>query len=604
MLLQPDLTPILKAIDTPQQAKDYTLASQLLANHMETLLDLGGVATVSKVLTTFPPDLVHENLDLCYAIGLVQARSGQIQSAIQRLERARFAYTASQQIEQAVRCSLELARLYCSREEFQRAYYHLRDHVQPLVEAERVPDVVLCARFYLRMAEITPGIRHFGETATYARQALALYQAANDLSGQYFALVRLAATFLHLAYYSEAAVTIAQAKQTLAVGAFGPSAHARIGNLESHYHWHRGQFQEAIAVARHQLTLVDQDPTSNLRAYVRILLANLYRDMGHFAEATAWYTATRQVIAELEYHLYGPWIDVQVAWLYLLQGQLDSARRYSYASLQTADLSQTMSFQVALAVIHLLERQFAVAERLLTESLAFYTQSGDELAVCTLRCYLALVAQRQGQMALAHDHLGQALGWLAQRHIDYLPYWWHPTLLSEILAQALVMDFYPDVVERIFLKHLHETGKAALKALLHGSDPVAAHKAYRLLHSLGDTVHGLIAHLPTGPAKTVLVKLLESGQLCPAAYPRLERELMTALHRPKPNPTLMAVFGLYVNGMSREEIAEQLACSLPGVRNYITAIYEHFDVATTGFSTRRKRWRNLIAVAQEHGFIK
>lgn len=604
MWLHPDLTPILQAIDVPQQARNYALAGKLLATHVEILLDRGGLAAVDALLADFPPDLVHENQDLCYAIGLVQARTGQIQPALQRLDRARFAYLAGHQLEQAVHCSLELARLYCSREEFQTAYYHLRDHVQPWIEQGCVHTPALRARFYLRMAEITPDIGRVGETVTYARQALAIYQATNDLTGQYFTLVRLASALLHLADHQAAATAIAQAKACLAIGDFGPVTHARLLNLECHYHWHHGQLQEAVAVAQRYLTVADQEPASNFRAYARILLADLQRDLGQFAEATAWYAATHQVVAELAYHRYEPWIDAQVAWLYLLQGQLEPARRHSYASLQTADLGQTMSFQVALAVIHLLEGQYTVAERLLTESLAFYTQSGDELAVCTLRCYLALVAQSQGQMALAYDHLAQALGWLAQRHLDYLPYWWHPTLISEILAQALVRDLYPDVVERIFLNHLHETGKAALTALLHGSDPGAAHKAYRLLHSLGDTISDLVAHLADGPAKKVLLTLLESGQLCTAAYPRLERELMTALHRPKPNPTLIAVFGLYVTGMSREEIAERLECSLSGVRNYITAIYEHFGVKADEFATRRARWLRLVEVVQKQGFIK
>lgn len=603
MLLHTDLMSIFKVIEAPKQAKDYVLVGQPLTTHIETLLNVGDIATASALLADLPPDLVHENLDLCYAVGLVQARSGQIQQAIQRLDRARFAYTASQHIEQAVRCSLELARLYCSREAFQTAYYHLCDYVRPWVEAGYVRDATLRACFYLCMAEITPDIGRFSETIGYARQALALYQATNNLYGQYFTLVRLAAALLHLADDRAAATAIAQAKACLIVGDFGSVTHARVLNLESHYHWHRGRLQEAIVVAKHYLTLVDEEPASNFRAYARMLLANLYRDLGQFTEAATWYTATRQITADLAYHLYEPWLDAQVAWLYLLQGELALARRYSYASLQTADLGQTMSFQVTLAVLHLLEGHYTVAERLLTESLAFYTQSGDELAVCTLHCYLALVAQRQEQTALVHDHLAQALGWLAQRHLDYLPYWWHPTLLSEILAQALVLDLYLDVVEPIFLNHLRSAGKAALRLLLQGQNPVATQKAYRLLRTMGNTVFELVAHLPNGPAKEVLVTLLESDQLCPAAYPRLERELMTAMRRPKPNPTLMAVFGLYVNGATREEIAERLDCSLPGVRNYITAIYEHFEVTTAGFPTRRRRWKSLVAVAQAKGFV-
>jgi DNA-binding NarL/FixJ family response regulator len=113
-----------------------------------------------------------------------------------------------------------------------------------------------------------------------------------------------------------------------------------------------------------------------------------------------------------------------------------------------------------------------------------------------------------------------------------------------------------------------------------------------------------VAHLPDERAKRVLLTLLESEQLRPAAYPRLEQELMTAAHHRKPNPTLLAVFGLYVNGVEREEIAEQLSCSLPTVRNYITAIYEHFGLKANDFATRRARWKALVALAQASHFIR
>lgn len=198
----------------------------------------------------------------------------------------------------------------------------------------------------------------------------------------------------------------------------------------------------------------------------------------------------------------------------------------------------------------------------------------------------------------------QAIGWLAQRHTDYAPFWWHPALLSELCAQALALDLYPEVVERIFLNHLRAAGKDALRTLLYTTTPAIAQRAYRLLHALGDAVTDLVAHLPAGTAKTMLAALLQSGKLIPATYPRLEQELMTAAHRPKPNPTLMAVFGLYVNGASRGEIAEQLECSLPNVRNYITAIYDHFGIKTTGFATQRARWKALVAMAKEQGFMK
>ncbi len=595
---------LLNQIDALQQIGDFGQAATRLATTIETLLDRCPSAAIQAILARFPATHLAEDRHLAYVTGMCYAHTGQIQAAIKRLERARFSYTATDpQIEQAVRCSLALARLYCSREEFQTAYHQLHTHVQPWIEQGLLTEPTLCARFYLRMAELTPDIGYFGQTADYARKALTIYQESNDLSGQYFALVRLASALIHQGANGEAAHTIAVAKACLAAGDFAPLAHARVLNLAAHYHWYRGEIAIALELAQQYLALVDQEATSNFRVYARILLANLHRDRGCFAAARQWYTATRQVTEELHYQLYTPWIDAQEAWLDLLQGRLDQARRHIHTSLQTADLGQAMSFQVTLAVLALLEGELATAMRLLTESRAFYEQSGDRLAICTIHFYLALIAYRQGQTQVGHQQLNQVLSWLAARHIDYLPYWWHPPLLSEICAQALVADLYPDVVARIFLNHLCEAGKAALTALWHGADAGAAQRAYRLLQSLGDPIDALVAHLPDGPAKAVVASLLRSGQLAANTYPRLERELMTAMRRPKPNPTLIAVFGLYVNGVVREEIAERLDCSLAGVRNYITTIYEHFGVEMEGSKTRRARWQRLVTVVKERGFV-
>ena len=603
-LTAPVSVSLLERIRILQDAYDFAQAAALLAITMERLLDLCALAVIEEIVARFPTMHFDEDRHLCYVTGMLYARTGQIQDAINRLERARFSYTATdRQIEQAARCSLELACLYCSRENFQTAYHHLREHVQPWLEQGLIADPALCARFYLRMAEITPDIGQFCQTVDHARKALTIYQGINDLNGQYLALVRLASALIHLGANGEAAHTITLAKECLAAGTFGPLSHARVLNLDCHYHWHRGEISAALELAKQYLTLVEQEPTSNFRVYARILLANLYRDSGHFAVAQQWYAATRQVASELLYHRYQPWIDAQEAWLDLLQNRLDQARLHIHASLQTADLGQTMSFQVTLAVLHLLEGELTVAARLCNESLAFYNQSGDSLAACTLHFYLALIAHRQGQAKAAYTHLNVALGWLAQRHIDYLPYWWHPPLLSQICAYALVLDLYTDIVERIFLNHLRHHGKAALTALWHGTDSGTARRAYHLLQSMGDPIDALVSYLPNCPAKAVIVMFLRSGQLCAAAYPRLERELMTAMRRPKPNPTLLAVFGLYVKGWGREEIAEQLDCSLPNVRNYITAIYEHFGIGTAGFKTRRARWQQLVAVVRARGFV-
>lgn len=604
-MTSPDLiTTLTVALRQAHATGDYSRIGVYLATHMEALVEHHDSAVIAALVATLPPALIHEDRDLCYVEGLLQARAGQIDQAIKRLERARFSYTvADPHFDQAVRCSLELARLYCSREQFQAAYHHLHTEVEPLLVKGLVTDPALCARFYLRMAELTPDIGLLYATPTYARQAHILYRTLNDTSGQLRALLRLISPLHHQGAFAEVATTLTLAKACLVDAVITDLDRARVLNAEIHFHWYRGQVAAALPLAEAYRQAVDRTPGSNFRVYARMLLGNLERERGHFAAAQAWYAEARQLINELQYPLYTPWVDAQQAWLALRQGDSEAALSQIYAALQTADLGQTMSFQVTLATAQLQKGQLAVTERLLTESLAFYEQSGDELAACSLHFYLALLAHRRGDAAMLTQELDRALGWLAQRHTDYAPFWWHPALLSELCAQALARERYPEVVERIFLHHLGADGKTALRTLLSTATPPLAQRAYGLLHMLGDTVTDLLAHLPAGPAKTVLAVLLDRGQLLPAAYPRLEQALMTAAHHPKPNPTLLAVFGLYVTGATREAIAEALGCSLPNVRNYITISYEHFGLKAGDFATRRARWKALVALAKERGFI-
>ena len=600
-----ELSIIFEQLRQMQSTGDDCRAGALWAAHIETLLNAGESTTAATLLAELPPTLFHENRDLCYVEGLLLARQGDIQAAIKRLERARFSYTiADPQVNQAVRCSLELARLYCSREHFQAAYHHLQTEVEPLIAKGKVTDPALCARFYLRMAELTPDIGLLPATATYARQALKHYRAVGDRIGELRALLRLILPLRHQGEFAEAATHLTLAQECLSDGMMTDLDRARVLNAEIHFHWYRGQLATALPLAEAYVALADRVPTSNFRVYARMLLGNLHRDLGHFDAAAQWYTHARQLIIELDYPLYTPWVDAQEAWQALVQGQWQQARTLIYAALQTADLGQTMSFQVTLALLHLQAGQVVVAERLVAEALAYYEQSGDELAACTLYAYQALIAHRRGQAETRRQGLTQAFGWLNRQHFDYLPLWWHPDHMSELCVQALALDLYPETAERILLTHLRTAGKEALRRLHNIGTPAAAQRAYRLLQALGDTAADLVAHLPDERAKRVLLTLLDSGQLLPAAYPRLEQALMTAAHHPKPNPTLLAVFGLYVNGIDREEIAEQLGCSLPTVRNYITAIYEYFGLKANDFVTRRARWKQLVTRAKECGFIR
>ncbi len=602
--LPPACQEALASIQSLQQQAGWQSAALLLATHLEALLGHCAEIVLAELLTHFPADVLNQTPDLHYVQGMLHTKAGRLNEAINLLERAKFSYRISQHnFDQAARCCLEIVRIYLSREHFAVAYHYLIDELQPLIEQGVIHNPQIRARFCLRMAEITPDIGKLQESLRYAQEALALYQAANDIPGQFYALVRLASASAHVGDYEQAASYLEMAKTYHTLGNLGQLEQARLLNLVIHLRWYVGNLETALQQAHQYCALVDGEEYSNFRVYARMLLGNLQRGLGEFAAAESWYGEARRLASQLNYERYLPWIDVQTAWLRILQNRLDEARALVYTSLKTSDLGQAMSFQLFLAVVELLEHQYHAAERLLRESFAFYEKSGDALTLCAIRFHLAYAALQEDHLAQAQPILAAALTWLAQRRLDYFPHWWHPTILSTVCAYALAQDLYPEIVERIFIYHLKQAGVPALRALLHAQHLETHTRAYHLLRLLDGEVFDELAHFPAGKGKQILTELLQQGLLRREGFARLQAELITADHRKTPNPTLLAVFGLYVNGYSRDVIAEKLECSVPNIRNYITLLYQQFGLDPEGFTTRRSRQQRLVEMARARGFI-
>ena len=581
----------------------FEQAGQLLLAHAEQLLEYNGWRALNAVLPLFPAHLFDEDPDFRYVEGLVYAKAGLHQEAINLLERARFSYTTNQAYTKAAQCGLELVRLYLGRDNFRTAYYYLNEEIEPLIERGLVTDPLVRARFFLRMAELCPDIGKLRVSVEYAHQAFATYKAIGDLPGQFYALVRLAGTANHLGNYAEAASKLELAWSCYNTGNLGANARSRLLNIMIHQQWYQGKLEDALALAANYLTLVDEEQFSNFRIYARMLLGNLYRSNHEFEQAEQWYEETRRLITELNYHFYTPWVDMQMAWLRALEGRIDEARSLIHASLKTSDLGQAISFQVLLALINLLDNSIAVAARLLQESLAYYMASGDLLSCCALRFYLALVCLRNGQAEAAQAYLHEALGWLAQQHLDGFPHWWYPPFVSELCAYTLQVDIFPEVAERIFVNRLKEAGVSALRALLYAENPAGRNYARRLLFLIEGNSFDELVDLEDETSRKILEELLYQGKLRREGLAQLRQRLMTAQQRKTPNPTLLSIFALYVNGYTRAEIANRLDCSVATVRNYINLLYHIFDLPSEDFEHRRDRQRQLAECARELGYV-
>lgn len=578
-------------------------ASQLSAQIMPLLADQQGEA-ITQLLQQFPAEWTGEHPELLFVAGLVHAQSGQIEQGLKLLERARFASLIPMpNYHTATRISLEIVRLHFQLDHVQAALHHLHDVIQPLIDQGQVTDLRLQGQFFHFMSEISPDEGRQRESIDYARRAFAAFQAVQDSDGQFRALLRLASAHIHLGEYVEAEGRLAAAQGCYEGRELTASARVYLLNPLIHLAWYRGNLHEAHQHAEEYLALADQEQFSNFRVYARILLGNLERATGNYSAAEKWYQLAQAVAERIHYQRHLPWIHVQLGWVRLLTGQLNAARLLFHAALREADLGEAMSFQVGLAVIYLLEGQGKAAERLLVRSASFYQNSGDLLPLTTIRFYLALAAWQSHQPEQAAEHLALALAWMAQHRIDYLPHWLHPSLITEALIQAIQLELYPEVVERILVYHLGTAALPALRQLRYAEQPSVKKQAERLLLLITQQHNDQLGNLPEGPSKRTIAALLRSGHLSPEGFDRLQTELRPAQVRPKANSTLLAVFALYTNGYSRQEIAIRLGCSLANVRNYITLIYQHFGINAQDFSTRAERRQALIALARERGFL-
>lgn len=583
--------------------KEYEQAASYLIQHSRNRVAGEYIEQWCAFFEQFPISLLAENLDLRLAQAKFYVQGERKTEAIHILERLRFHYQYSLNLyEKAMVCCLELVRIFISSEKFRTALHYVHE-VAPLIERGLIHDSALKARYFLRCAEVYTDLGFLQEDFAYSSRAYLAFCEIGDVEGQFQALLRQVFSLTQVARYADATSKLEVALACHEAADLGLEAKARLLNFQLHLHWYRGKLEQALAEANRYHLLVEQENLGNFRVYAQILLANIHRALGHYVEADRDYHATRHLAEFLHFSLFLPWVDAQSAWLRLLQGRYDDARHLIQHSLAHADLGQAMSFQITLAVIELVTGEAGLAQRLLCESLIFYQKSGDELTICVIHLYLALSAKQQAQSSATYAYLQQSLQWLAERHIDYFPHWWHPQILADLFTLALQLELYPDVAERILLQRLRQEAIQPLKKLLASELPSLRTKAATLLRIIvGTHLHDM----PMGDepvVKQVIDALLTTRQLRADGYLRLCQELTTAKRRTTPNLTIVAVFGLFVHGAHRDEIAQLLHCTIANVRNYITIIYDHFGVPYDRFVSASERHARLLEIARERGFV-
>lgn len=589
------------AICTTEQ--DFDLVAVQLAAALDENVYALPVDQWQRIVLDFPQWLQNANPHLLYCRGVICLQQGALDQATTLLQRALLLYQHQQQMNGAAKCSLALITSHLRREDFQTAHLHMLETEALLIQ---VADDTLQTQLYLRLAELCPDIGRVAESITFAQRALGMARRRSHQADQFKALMLLAILYRFVGQYDQSAAHLTLARQLQQAGNLADAGYLSILNAEAHLAWYRGDLPAALTLAQQLHQNISQNAPDKRLLYCLTLLGNLYRAQGDVIQAHHFYGAARVLAHQLGLALFAPWLDAHEGWLYILTGDYETAQSVLHKALESADRGQIMSFNVNLGLLHLLQGRTTVAQSLLAASLTFYEQSGDALAVAVLRFYLAWLYAQSNDVTAANAHLVSALEWFSRQNISYFPLWYHPWLVTRLCALAIMHDIHTALAERMVSRHI---GSAALVWLEETTQEATPQQAVRLqlllahLRQNDDSWICLLQRITDAPARQVLQDLLSANDLQRRNFPRLLQRLTTATQRTKPNPVLVAVFGLYLRGEGQREIAQRLQRSPATIRNYITLIYQIFDLPPEQFKGSKARKKHLRQAAETEGFV-
>ncbi len=580
-------------------AANYTEAARLLATvarKEELLVD----ARFNTLLQQFPPEYFEINPDLILVRALSAMATEQLEQVAPLLQRASHFYLRQQNFDQTVDCYCRLVALYQKREDFRTAYAYVQEASALL---DHVTAQAAHAQLSLQLAELCPDIGRLREGLAYAQQALAYFRRSDQVTEHFQALLLLALIERQLGEYATAEAHLEMARHLQTTATLGVRSQAALLSAEAHLAWYRGQFIPAIDTARRYVRLVQRHHLGKQQVYAQTLLGNLYRATHQYDQANETYAAARRLVQRYHFERYLPWLDVQESWCALLRGDYEVARRQLQQALDQADHGQVMSFNVNLAIFYLLTERFYIAQDLLNASLEFYSKSGDELAVKLLQWYLALVAIKTAQSATALALLPSIFDWMATQNVTYFPLWWHPQLVGEVCTWALATGTCPVLAERILVQQIGHKAIGELQRLQQSVNTVVQERVGNILTTLQNDLVIDLTHIRDRRVRQTIEELLQSGQLQRQGFTALQLKLTTATQQQRPNPVLLAVFGLYLHDYSQSVIAGKLGRAHTSIRNYITTIYQIFGLSQHEFPSPMLRKRQLVNLAIQSGFI-
>jgi tetratricopeptide (TPR) repeat protein len=592
---------LLEQIRALLQRQDHEAAVRLLIEKQQ-LLRSGDPGMVLHLLRLLPLWTVQGSAQLLWLQGWAEARTGSYAAAAASLENARLDLIAQRQQTDALRVVLELARLHHLLEDLGMARLYTQ-MASDLLRELHLGDPGVEAEAVLRVAMLAPDIGLYREGEDLARRALRLYELQGDRAGVCSVWLLLFSFHNQTGRYQASGSYLRQAQQLVDSANLGPVYAVSVLNKRAHWYWYQGNLAAGLKQALAAVELADASAQPKWQVYNRLVVGNLARAMGDSRTALRWYMETERLAKSTGFERFVCWIDINWAWLEILQERYEPARERIHRVLQTHDRGQAMSFSVFLAVLYSLTGRIQEAVDLLQRSLIFYQESHDLLSTCSIRLQLAACFLANGQREQAEALLAQALRWMAEQRIDYLPHWWHPATMVRLCIHALEQGLAPGTAEQILVEHLGDLASEAVLPLLQKDNPAVCQRAVDILERLERGPLAVLGTIHEPRVRAVLSELLAMRRLRASALPKLAERLTGSGQSRRPNPTLLAVFGLYLYGATRQEIALRLHISSNVVRNYINQIYQAFRLSYQA-SQRDERRRQLWDLAQQAGYVE
>lgn len=527
----------------------------------------------------------------CYPRGLIHWGQNRREEASLLLDSATRYYAANGQYDYAALCQLEVADICQERGEFLSGL-HALDRAKAYEKEWEVSQPLIRARLHLLESILAADIGRMKDGIAPAQEAQRLFHVNGDANAEFLSLMQLTNLSINLADFDSARSYLQLAQDCYRSGPVMARYEIRLGNSATHLHWYSGRLGDALTECNRLQSLCRRRQQMVQLVYAYVLEGNLHRASGDLDRSAGTYATAEEMAQSQELLTLQRLVWINRAWLRLLQGRLDEARRLLEAASHQAESWMQSALQVAIALLHRLAGHAAAAERALATARAFYAQAGDGLSVCAVDFHLAHMALATDHRSAARQQLDRALTWMEAQRVDYFPHWWHPAIVYRVLCfgQESLPEHAP-LIHRIMREHLHEEPQ--------GTDK----RASGVLAPVGESVDRLLRPVEAEAVRGALTGLLSTGVLRVSSFPALCQALGEGERSQDRVFLLCAVFGLYVSNTPRKKIAARLKESEAVVRHAIRRIYERLAPEMLGLRSTNARKQGLVARAQEVGYV-